>query len=440
MNRRQIVLFSFLGVVVGLASFTAGERLPALAAKTKAPTALPQSMARPSSSGLELSPTDNIDLTNATILSIGSLGFDQVFDLLSIADAKLREKWARQLDGMPFGPQKRAAIVAYYKALAEIDPAAAVQLVLSCKDEPAREMAIRSVLSATSPSDMPVMARMLEQLPAEELRGHNDVVMCWWSMVDPVAAAHFLEENSPNIGPDSHYLLLRNWVQVDSIAAEAWVNTQHLDDRKFAGAIRGFVTGLLERDEPSAMEYLAVHGDEERFRPALPAAARTAFLKSPDEARNLIMRLHNPDAREAAVEQIADLYDSSWISEWKKSPEDIAKWLVTLPADVAGHKIGRVSRAWNKDDRAAFQGWLNQLPVETKDMVASDYCSELSMEQFPDAIIVGETITNDSLRERTLRNMLKESGRTRAEISEAIAPLSLTPQQREFLEKATPEE
>ncbi len=133
------------------------------------------------------------------IRNIATVPFVELYDLLRSAPPKTRDGWIKQLDEMPDGPQRNAALSSFYKTFVQIDPHAAAESVAGVHGKYARALAVDAMVGAAPLSAMGEMASMLIKLPPDTARGHvGDLwrdVFYDWSAVDPVAAAHFIEEH-----------------------------------------------------------------------------------------------------------------------------------------------------------------------------------------------------------------------------------------------------
>ena len=439
MNRKQIALLTVAALVACLTAFSAGRHI-GLANETGGMLTNLSAASASSSPKTSKPRSEQIDLTNARITNLGSLGPEEIFDLVSNADATLRHKWQRELEEMPFGPAKCAAVMSFYKALVQIDSNAAAQLVLISKDPVTREMAIRGVTAAAPPSAMADLAKMLDELGPDELRGHLERVIWTWTQVDPAAAAEYIERHSNDLPRNAHYLLLHNWTTVDPSAAKAWLDRVHLDDEKASQAIKGYVGGLLDSDRNAALDYLVSHANEPTCHLALVTVGADSFVKSPDEAREFVMRLPNRQAQESIISHITELTTSYWTNDWKRSPDEIAKWLITLPPDLWREYIGQTEAEWNAMDKNAFRGWLDQLPPEKRDDAVAAYCRTIGPADLEQAISLAGGITDTAVREASFRDLVSESNRSRAEILKVLNAVQLPPSKRESLIRLLPDE
>src|SRR4051812_36049170 len=57
------------------------------------------------------------------------LPFSELYEALRSAPAEARKKWAAELEKMPEGPRKTAALSGFYKLLIQFDPAIAIKAI-----------------------------------------------------------------------------------------------------------------------------------------------------------------------------------------------------------------------------------------------------------------------------------------------------------------------
>lgn len=390
---------------LALLCFGQGWRLTAFSAQPHTDPAAPE--VRRSAKTDEGPVAETFD--HILIRNIATVPFVELFDLLRSAPPKTRDAWIKQLDEMADGPKRNAALSSFYKTLVQIDPHAAVESAANLHGEYSRYLAIEATVGAAPLSALEEMANMLTKLPPKTLWGSRrdlwEDVFYDWSAVDPVAVAHFIEKY-PDVSASRSEILLSNWARMDPDAAKAWMERQpaalQTDD-----AIEGLVGGWFNRDEASALTFVVAHGSEETFKRAIDDLAHTLFQRSPDEARTFLLRLPN-EARGAAVSQIVSMTTGFVLGRpegWERAPEDMAKWILTLPQESWGEAMQDALGNWG--DENAIAGWINQLPIETRDHVAADFCSN-NREHPEQAIVIGLTITDATLREQSLRKLMNQ--------------------------------
>jgi hypothetical protein len=377
------------------------------------------------------------------IRNIATVPFVELFDLLRSAPAKTRDAWVKQLDEMPDGPKRNAALSSFYKTLVQIDPHAAAESAANLHGEYGRYLAIEATIGAAPLSALEEMANLLIKLPPKTLwgsrRSHWEDVFYDWSAVDPVAVAQFIEEH-PDTSADRSETLLSNWARVDPDAAKAWMERQPVA-LQTEDAIEGLVGGWFDRDEANALAFVVAHASEGTFKRAIDDLANNLFQRSPDEARTFLLRLPN-EARGAAISQIVSITTGVVLGRpenWERQPEEMAKWILTLPQESWGEAMQEVLGNWG--DENGIAGWINQLPVETRDQVAADYCSMNSLGHPEQAIVIGLSITDATLREQSLRKLMNQWPLNSPEEAHALLEeIPLSDAQRKYLTSLLPTE
>ena len=356
------------------------------------------------------------DFERIMIRNIATVPFEESFYLLRSAPVEMRSRWTKQLEEMPKGPQRNAALSSFYKTFVQLDPHAAAASMAGLQDKDAKSIAVAAMIGATPQSAMKEMAEMLVKLPDDIPGGQNLLgeIIFNWSAVDPIAAAQFIEEHrdvSSNCADSvslSISILLSNWVQVDPEAAKAWLERQDESDQT-EDEINSLLTGWAEHDRTKALAFAEAHAGEKKFGRAVTNLTWGLFLSSPDEARTFLFRLPS-EARNDAIDEIATLTNGNILGgseSWRRPPEDIARWILTLPQDSWKGAIGTVLENWNKENAAELSAWLNQLPPDTRDPVVADYCSSENNRVHPDkAVSLALTIADPALRSQTLDNYM----------------------------------
>ena len=215
------------------------------------------------------------------------LSFGQFYEALRSAPREARQEWAAELEKMPTGPRKSAAISAFYKLLVQFDPPAAARAVLEIKDKELQAYALSKVVQAAPSFALREMAELMFSLPnevREGIRGNlPSELLEEWSEIDPAAVALFIE-NLPKEDYSSYYYdraLLKNFAAVDPEAALAWANRhQPLCDTN------AFFEGWYLNDHEAAVAYALAHAGEVGVRTGLPGLLRSLYHDSPKARKN----------------------------------------------------------------------------------------------------------------------------------------------------------
>lgn len=377
---------------------------------------------------------DRLDIENVTIGNAGAVSFQELYDLLQIASPERRLAWAKQLEEMPVGPQKFAAIDSFYKALVQIDPPAAADAVIHSSDLRTQEAAAAAAVGAAPPSGLADMAEMLTQLRGRWKRTLDDVLFNW-SAFNPVAASQFVGQHLDDVSDAGFFLVASNWAAIDPPATKVWV--ERLDQRhQSAEAIRGLVMGWKDNDRESALDYAITHADEERFQSTIRNLADALFHESPEQARLFTLRLPSDKSRTEAIEAVVATATSIMMEgprDWPRPPEDVAKWLITLPHDLWKGEMANLLSNWQQGGPKAALAWIEQLPAENRGLVLSEYCPTGDGVDPKRVLTLATNIDDANIREQALRKFVDALGGTREKAIASLSTLNLSASQKKYL-------
>jgi hypothetical protein len=132
------------------------------------------------------------------VAEILGLPFAEFYEALRSAPAEAREKWAAELEKMPAGPRRTAALAAFYKLLVQFDPIAAARTACEIKDKKVQELALDSVSGAAPGFALRDMAELFLKLPPDpsDYRKYLENAVSEWIVIDPAAVAKFFDEQS----------------------------------------------------------------------------------------------------------------------------------------------------------------------------------------------------------------------------------------------------
>ncbi len=384
------------------------------------------------------------DFDHILIRNIANVPFVELFDLIRSAPAAIRAGWIKQLEEMPAGPQQTAALMSFFKTFVQVDPHAAAEAVAGLHVKDAHSFVVDALIGAAPISAMPEMAELLIKLPPDVTQGPTrDIwrdVIHDWSAVDPAATVNYLEKH-PELRERHLSMVLSNWAELDPTAAQAWLEKQpeseHRDD-----AVVGFVIGWYARDKASAVEYTVAHAGDGSFGGAVNWLADKIFHESPDEARAFLFRLPD-EARKGAITEIVSITTGLVLGlpeDWRRQPEEVANWVLTLPRDSWGEAMSRLLGNWARPDSDGLVNWLNQLPADTRDQVVADYCSSTYLESREGAVPLALSIRDPVLRERSVRELMNHwLSDSREEALLTISESELSESEKKYLIKLLPD-
>ena len=408
-TRRELAL---LATTVAVVAIALALRFESLSRTSPAGPAIPRTTpdASPSSPARSDATAQRDAFARVLIRNVGTVPFEEIFELLRSAPAEVRTDWVRQLAEMPRGPQRSAAISSFYKTYVQLDPRGAAASISMLQDPNALWLAADAMIGAAPSSAMPEIAAMLTTLPRDIFYGgadRFDEVISNWSRVDPVAAAKFVETH-PTFPVGS---LLTNWAQMDPEAALEWFYEQRKPDpssNAWSNDLRSLVEGWFEKDKAAAVAFTVANSAEDGFEEAIRALAHNLFFKSPDEARDFLAQVPS-ESRKMAVNAIVGMSTGLTLGladEWKRNPRMVAEWILTLPEDSRDDALGDVLANWRREDDIAPLRWIDQLPADTRDRAIVSYTGSAQEDDHSETLRLAMTIRDTGLRESALRDYL----------------------------------
>jgi len=335
-------------------------------------------------------------------------------------------------------PRKTAAISVFFKTLAQIDTKAAVDLALSMERADPRWMAVGAVDVAAPLANLPEVARMYTAIN-ETRQALAGELIAKWSMIDPEATARFLASYPGKVTNDEIARFIGNWVALDPAAATQWLLETDAS-RRCPKVYAEFYAGWMLKDRTAALEDLEAHGGDKIFKKAIETASENLFTDSPEAARSFVLMLPTSAAQKAAVGQITMHITGIFLGSGDYlhlKPDEVAKWLFTLPDDLWHKEIGSVIDRWADQDPSGVDAWLNQVPPQTKDRLLAGQCLAFNWNIPTSGLKAGLQIRDRELREETFHEIFKDVVEDRREELLQQAELSgeETAELRRILEK-----
>jgi len=436
--RSQAVIIGLLAAGFLVGGFQAGRHSVDAAALSKRTAG-----SRPDAPSLSSRHGDLADnhLGQGSVCEIATVPFSELYDFLRSASREQTLAWARELERMPRGPRQRAAVAAYYKSLVQVDHQAAIDALLQAENLSVRDVAIDALVKATPESIWGDLTEMLESLPYQGRGAIREDVIWNWSRVDPRAASKFIERHPENGEDDSRlYSLLCNWAQIDPASARDWLEAD--GSRQTRDAWRAFVTKWAEADRASAVNYAVANARRPNIGEAINDLAYDFVRTSKEDATTLILLLPAEQAK-AAMKNIAKFTSGTFLRaplDYQRPPDEVARWMVSLPVEFWSEAIGDVAQTWLKDDVVAATAWLDQLRPDLRNTAITSFCRVADSESAAQVITLVSTISEPKLRDRALGEFARRRGSTREEAMDAINDLQISDQQRAYLRKIMPED
>jgi hypothetical protein len=294
--------------------------------------------------------------------------------------------YLHSLQQLPDGPDRRAALTAFFQCVASINPQEAADLVGRVGKDDIKRV-VRAVLGATSTPHTPGLVKMLLDLPAdidpkwreEQLSGQ----MFFWAALDPTAAAQFADQYQ-SIYPDLAAAgILQCLAAADPAAAERWLS-EHPDLRKKPEIMSAYLKGLYWGDPANARRYLTEHATEEVVQPSVKEVARLTFMSSADDALEFISHLPTKDARQAALDGILatnlEIFANSETSRTALSA-GLAEWVTKFSPDDWPTSVSSFLDRWHEIDPDGSLSWMAELPAATRSALAGEWVRHLPAEE-----------------------------------------------------------
>lgn len=360
------------------------------------------------SSGETQRTSEATDFAKVTIENLGEVEFDQVFELLHSAPKEALVSWTKRLEALPVAPRKTAAIKAFFKTLAQIDAKTAVDLALGMDRADPRWTAIGAVAVAAPAANLSEVARMYTALDERKQPIVGDLIASW-SATDPEATAHFISSYPGKVENGDIASFMFNWAALDPAAATAWLVNADAN-RRDPVVYMGFYGGWMLSDRAAALTDLAARSADKTFEKAVKSVAENLFTDSTEAARAFILTLPSGATQEAAVEQITGhitgLYFGGDYLHLK--PDEVTKWLLTLPDNLSHKEIGSVIDQWARDDQPALDAWYNQMQPPMRDRLLAEQCRGYNRNIPTTGLQAGLRISDPELRRNTFRQIFKD--------------------------------
>jgi len=334
---RWISVVSLLAVA--LAAFILGRRFEEQAVTPKLRSAW--QTARVSEQPIEVHGPSYRELRAADIIA---LPFSEFYEALRAAPADARKKWAVELERMPEGPKRTAALSGFYKLLIQFDPRAAVKAMAEIEDRDAQALAVAAAAKTAPGFAMPELAALIVKLPeydGGDSRDYLGEMFLDWTTIDPSAVARFIEEHPDAARKYTDYQqVIFDWAALDPKAARAWADNHNLLETP--KLLRAFILGWYESDRPAAVSYVLAHADDpqmweiESEESVAGDILRQLYSDTKEEAREFITHLPDEKTRKdvfrAAFRHVLYYEEEEW-GESTLSPQIARDWMVQFPPD-----------------------------------------------------------------------------------------------------------
>lgn len=316
----------------------------------------------------------------------GRVPFVEVYRSLRSSSAKEHIAYLHSIQELPDGPDRRAALTAFFQCLASLNPQEAADLVRQVGNDDIQRVVL-AVLAATATPYTPGLVKMLLDLPEDvDPRWRERMLngqMFFLAALDPTSAAQFADQYQ-GIYPDlPAHGIIQCLAAADPAAAERWLK-EHPDLSKRPEVMSDYLLGLYQGDPANARRYLAEHAAEEEVLPGTKRIARLTFLNSADDALEFISHLPTKDARQAALDGILDINTELFAnSETSRTAlyAGLAEWVTKFSPDDWPTSMSQFLGQWRELDPDGSVSWMAKLPPPTQSAIVGEFVRHLPSDQ-----------------------------------------------------------
>jgi hypothetical protein len=380
---------------------------------------------------------------------IAGLPFVETYRILKSASPKTVRSYCDQLEQLPLGPSRTAALSAFFKTLIQANPALTKDLILGLKKDD-RWVPMFAIREAATPRGMETVADVLLSFDRGEISGCSyDLLretLDEWGKNDPLALKQFLETHRDKDVERYFDKLVFNWAAYDPEAAREWMakeiekrpllptrptkdGGEEIFDSDWRSTVESmpvaWIQGFLAHDPDRATQYVVENADNPAVEQGLYWLAGDLYAISPERARDLIIGLPEKQQSQSlrSVGDKANVLVKSDASDNATSPRYVAEWMLKFPPQTYREGIGSVLRSWEMSDPQELFVWMADLPAPTRDQMVRQFpsvSSENTQEDFDTVMQVPDPVLRTQLLEQLsraatyaevqLRRVLEKSG------------------------------
>jgi hypothetical protein len=409
-----------------LAAFFTGRAVEerALAAKTRVETRrLPSP---PPTSTAEL-PT----YQQLAVSEILKLPFAAFYEALRSAPEEARKKWANEVETMPDGPRRIAAVSAFYKLLVQFDPVTAAKTISEIKDKSLRSLALDCAVEAAPGFAMRTMAELCLTVKTERSFTKLLDVLADWLLIDPTAVAQFIDDH-PNPSSDQSLIpreLISALASLDPKAAKEWMDKNGRSDDP--SDRRAFIEGWYENDRAAAVSHVLAHAKDPEMIESVGDVLRGLYFDSKDEARKFIEDLPDDTTRHAALKAAFEnsiLGDEEETGDREFTPRALGAWLTQFPPAYWQGTLGEIFK-WSKKAPETMLIWIQQQDPAIRAAVAAEYTPPFQ-KKTAEALMPVLQVPDPLLRDQLLRAVFKHMDGLPADARAALTAAPISAEQK----------
>ena len=384
-----------------------------------------------------------IPLQELPIERILMLSFPQFYETLRSAPRDAHQTWAAQLEQMRPGPQRTAAMSAFYKLLVQFDPELATATVEQIGDPDIRSFALGIIVEAAPGYGVPFVAELVTRIDAKEdyPRDYFSEIVGEWAAIDPSAAAKFLDRNAAERSRHIFGDVIEKWAALEPSAAQEWLSRLDTGEEiARSTVVAALVSGWFLNDPPASVAYVLDHAQDPEFREAVGDTVERLYVRSAEHAKAYIERLP-ADARFAAFESLGRVGNYKLrddLGDPRLAPRVMTEWITEFPPDYWRGTLKEKMAVWAEENLREAIAWIASREATLRSEIAAEFsirhdapvaAAAQSVFQIPDA----------DLRERLLSAMLVNSTTTAESVRSEVEASSLTAAQKQHLLELTDE-
>jgi hypothetical protein len=363
-------------------------------------------------------------------LDLLKLPFPEFYEALRAAPGEARKKWAGELETMPDGPRRIAAVSAFYKLLVQFDPITASRTISEIKDKRLQYLALECAVDAAPGFAMRTMAEL-----CLSVQGRSSG-MLWhvrgeWMFIDAPAVAQFIDDHPD---PDGHESLLsRDLIEelasFDPKAAKEWMEKRGESD--VPEYRRAFMEGWYENDRAAAVSYVLGHVDDPAMKDSIGDMLRGLYFDSKEEAGKFIEALPDDATRHAAFKAAFEnliLGEEEETGEPKSTPRALGDWLTKFPPAYWEGMLTEIFK-WSRKPPEAMLAWIEQQPLAIREAVAAEYTPPFQ-KKTADVLMPVLQVPDPLLRDQLLRAFFKHMDTVPDEARAALATAPISAEQK----------
>lgn len=427
MDSKRSAILAAGAILLGAIAFFSGRTV-----EERAIAAQHSALVRKMSLPVAMKPPEPPTHRQLAVIEILALPFSEFYEALRSAPSEARQKWADELQAMPAGPRRTAALAAFYKLLVQFDPLSAAESACEIKDKDAQQLALESVAGAAPGFALKDIATLFLKLPADasDYRKYLEEVISEWISIDPPAVAQFYDEHPEITEHGLNRELIRSWAAIDPGSAKAWLDA----NGRAGGEITEFILGWYLNDSRAATDYAIQHAEELVPTAGLGELLSALYLDSKEEAKKFIEQLPNDELRNnafRAFEFAVQFGTADETGEPDRTPRAIADWMTQFPSAYWRGHLSHVLSYWNAGPPQEVLSWIEQQPAEIQEAVAAEY--KISAEDVVKSATAVFQFARPDLRDRLLAAMFQHSLGSTWKMKDEIKESSLPADQKQHV-------